>query len=164
MLSCQSNKKVEKSMKVLLQQDVAKLGRDGEIVNVADGYARNYLFPRQLALPAIGGVLKAHQARLAATERKDAQLLAQAQQDAASLEGKTVQVPARAGDSGRLYGSITAQDIADAIKNGLGVNVDRRKIQMPDPIRTVSTTQVPVKLYKDVATTVTVEVVTRQTA
>jgi large subunit ribosomal protein L9 len=132
-------------MKVILQQDVAKVGREGEVVTVADGYARNYLFPRNLAVEAAGGALKAHQA--------------QAEQAQAALTDKTVKVPARAGETDRLYGSITAQDIADAIKSSLGVAVDKRKVHLVDPIKSLGTYTVPVKLHRDIAVNLTVEVV-----
>jgi len=146
-------------MKVILHQDVSKVGREGEIVTVADGYARNFLFPRKLAVEAVGGALKHLQARQAAEERKAEQLKAQADQDAVALEGKTVQVPAKAGESDRLYGSITSQDIADAIKKSLGVDIDKRKVQLIDPIKALGTSTVPIKLHRDVTVPITVEVV-----
>ena len=146
-------------MKVILHQDVTKVGKEGEIVTVADGYARNFLFPRKLAVHAVGGALKHLYARQAAEERKAEQLKTQADSNAAALEGKTVQVPAKAGAGDRLYGSITAQDIADAIAKSLGVNIDKRRVQLIDPIKALGSTTVPIKLHRDVTVPITVEVV-----
>ena len=146
-------------MKIILQQDVAKVGKEGEVVNVADGYARNYLFPRNLAVAASGGALKIHQVRVAQEERRAEQLKAKADQDAATLTDKTVTIAARAGESDRLYGSITAQDIADAIKSSLNVTVDKRKVNLTDPIKALGTFTVPVKLHRDVTVPLTVQVV-----
>ena len=146
-------------MKVILQQDIPKIGKEGEILTVADGYARNYLFPRKLAVVAEGGALKNLQMRQALEERRSEKIKAQADQAAAQLTGKTVTVTAKAGTNDRLYGSITAQDIADAIKASLGVVVDKRKVQLLDPIKAMGTYTIPVKLHRDVAVPVTVEVV-----
>src|SRR4028119_844293 len=103
-------------MKVILQQDIEKVGKEHEVVTVADGYARNYLFPRSLAVEAAGGALKNLQMRQALEERRTEKPRGQAEPAAAQIEGKKVTVSARAGAGDRLYGSITAQDIADAIK------------------------------------------------
>lgn len=149
-------------MKVILQQDITKVGREGEVVTVADGYARNYLFPRKLAVEAAGGALKNVQLRQALEERRAERLKAQADRDAATLEGKSVQVPAKAGNGDRLYGSITAQDVADAIQKSLSVSVDKRKVQLLDPIKAIGTFTVPVKLHRDVTVPITVEVVKAQ--
>lgn len=146
-------------MKIILQQDLANLGRDGDVVTVADGYARNYLLPRKLAVLAAGGALKNLQTRQALEERKGEKLKSAADQAAAQLEGKTVQISARVGANDRLYGSITSQDIADAIKSRLGVSVDKRKIQMISPLKAMGTHTVPVKLHRDVAVALQVEVV-----
>jgi len=146
-------------MKIILQQDVAKVGKEGEVVNVADGYARNYLFPRNLAVAASGGALKIHRVRVAQEEKRTEQLKAKADQDAATLTDKTVTIPARAGESDRLYGSITSQDIADAIKSSLNVTVDKRKVNLTDPIKALGTFTVPVKLHRDVTVPLTVQVV-----
>ncbi len=146
-------------MKVILQQDIPKIGKEGEIITVADGYARNYLFPRKLAVLAEGGVLKNLQMRQALEERRSEKIKSDADQAASQLTGKTVTVPAKAGANDRLYGSITAQDIADAIKTSLGVAVDKRKVQLIDPIKAMGTYTIPVKLHRDVSVPVTVEVV-----
>jgi large subunit ribosomal protein L9 len=145
-------------MNVILQKDVVKVGKEGDVVVVADGYARNYLFPRGLAVSASGGALKNLEARHAAEERKSEAQLAQAQQDQAALEGKTVKITTKAGAGDRLYGSITSGDIAAALKSDLGVTVDKRRVLLMDPIRAVGTFHVDVKLHKDITVPVTVAV------
>lgn len=145
-------------MKVILSKDIAKVGREGEVVAVADGYARNYLLPRGLAVEAAGGALKNVQMRHALEERKAEKLLAQAQADQSALDGKSVTIQAKAGTGERLYGSITAADVAAAIKSGLGVAVDKRKVGLLDPIKAVGTFSVPVKLHREISVTVTVNV------
>jgi large subunit ribosomal protein L9 len=146
-------------MKVIMQQDVAKVGREGEIVTVADGFARNYLIPRNLAVLATGGALKTHQVRTARLEKKAEELRAEAEKNAGLLEDKTVKISAPAGESDRLYGSVTAQDIANAIAKELGVTVDKRKVYLVDPIKAVGRFSVPVKLHRDYSATINVEVV-----
>jgi large subunit ribosomal protein L9 len=145
-------------MKVILTKDVTKVGKDGEIVVVADGFARNYLLPRGLARDAAGGALKQHEHHKAAEEKKSAQLLSDAEKAQASLEGKTVTITAKAGEGERLYGSITAADIADAVKTSTGVSVDKRKVQLMDHIKAVGTFHVPIKLHRDITVEVTVSV------
>jgi len=146
-------------MKVILHKDVVKLGREGEVVTVADGYARNFLLPRQLAVHATANEMKIVERRRALEEKKASQLKAEADTAAAALEGKTVRVEARAGSGERLYGSITSGDIADAIQKSLSVTVDKRKVQLIDPIRAIGTFTVPVKLHRDVTVPLTIEVV-----
>lgn len=146
-------------MKVILQQDVVKVGIEGDVVTVADGYARNFLLPRKLAVEAVGGALKNIQLRHALEERRTEKLKAQADQNATALEGKTVKVPAKSGAGDRLYGSITAQDIADAIQATLNVTVDKRKVHITNPIKALGTFHVPIKLHREVTVPLTIEVV-----
>ena len=146
-------------MKVILNQDVSNVGKEGDVVTVADGYARNYLFTRKLAVEASGGALKNVQMRQALEERRSEKMLSQASESAQALEGKSVTIEAKAGSENRLYGSITSQDIADAISKMLGVTVDKRKIQLNDPIKSMGTFTVPVKLHRTVSVPLTVEVV-----
>ena len=102
-------------MKVILQRDIPKLGKGGEVVNVADGYARNYLFPRGHAVPATGGFLKHHQARIEHERTLGDKLHADAESNARKLDGLTVVITGKVGSGTKLYGSVTAQDVADAI-------------------------------------------------
>jgi len=145
-------------MNVILSKDIAKVGREGEVVAVADGYARNYLLPRGLAVEAVGGALKAVQLRQALEERKAGKLLAEAQAAQAALDGKALTIAAKTGTGDRLYGSITAADIATAIHSDLGVAVDKRKVGLLDPIKAVGTFEVPVKLHREISVVLTVNI------
>ena len=145
-------------MKVILNKDIAKVGREGDVVVVNDGYARNYLFPRALAVEAAGGALRQLEIKLAAEDRKAEKLLSSAQTAQAALEGKTVEITAKAGAGDRLFGSITSADIATAIHTSLGVAVDKRKVNLHDPIKAVGTFTVPVKLHRDITVELTVSV------
>ncbi len=146
-------------MKVILQQDVPKVGKDGEVVTVADGYARNYLMPRNLAVLAVGGALKNVQMRQALEERRSEKLKSQAEQAAVNLTDKTVTITAKTGTGDRLYGSITAADIVDAIQSSLQVTVDKRKVQLHDPIKAIGSYTVPIKLHRDITIPVAIHVV-----
>src|SRR5258708_2307544 len=118
-------------MKVILTRDVPKVGKDGEIVTVANGYARNYLFPRQLALVAKGAAMKQHENRIAREIAKGATLLTTAQQNGERLRDKQLQILGRAGaKSTRLFGAVTEADVADAIRKDTGLDVDKRKISL----------------------------------
>jgi large subunit ribosomal protein L9 len=149
-------------MKVILQRDIPKVGKHGDVVNVADGYARNYLFPRQLAVSASGGALKAHQARMDRDKEKTAKQLGDAQSQAERMQDLTLTIIGKVGTGTKLYGSITAQDVADAIEREKGVTVDKRRVGLVDPIKTLGTYNVPVRLHSDVSVPVTVEVVTEE--
>ena len=145
-------------MEVILQKDVVKVGKEGEVVQVSEGYARNYLFTRGLAVEAAGGALKNLKTRLALEERKSEKLLAQAQHDQAALDGKTIKIIAKTGTGDRLYGSITTGDIVEVIKKELGVTVDKRKVLLMDPIKAIGTFHVGIKLHKDITVPVTIAV------
>lgn len=149
-------------MKVILQHDVPKLGKVGDIVNVADGFARNYLFPRQYAVPASGGYLKQHQARLAYEQERGGKLHAEAEAAAQRLADTTIIVTGKVGSGTKLYGSITAQDVAEAIKQQTGVDVDKRRVGLINPIKTLGEYRIPVRLGADVTVQVAVEVTTEE--
>ncbi len=149
-------------MKVILQREVPKLGKLGEIVNVADGYARNYLFPRQLAVSAKGGALKEHEARAAREKERGTKNLENAQSGASKLEGLTLTLVAKVGSGTKLYGSITSQDVADEIAKKSGVTIDKRRVGLIDPIKTLGTYTIPVRLHSDVAVPIVVEVMTEE--
>src|SRR5438876_556813 len=138
-------------MKVILQRDVPKVGKGGDIVAVADGYARNYLFPRSYAVPATGGALKEHTARADREKQRSAKLLDRAQSDADKLAGLSLVVIGKvAAGSTKLYGSITAQDVAEKIEKETGVAIDKRRVGLVDPIKTLGDYRVPVRLHNDV--------------
>ena len=143
-------------MKVLLMRDHAKLGKAGTVKNVADGYARNYLIPRGLAVLATGGALKQADTIRKSEEKRQAKLFSEAQAVANQLTGTTLTFRALAGETGKLYGSITAQDIAQAIQAEKGIELDKRKIELREPLRSLGTHAVPIRLSSDLAPEVTV--------
>src|SRR5437868_7149246 len=149
-------------MKVILQRDVPKLGRMGEVVNVAGGYARNFLLPRQFAVTATGVAMKEHEARINRERERGAKTLTDAQSGAGKLEGLILTLTAKVGGGTKLYGSITAQDVAEAIAKERGVAVDKRRVGLLDPIKTLGTYTIPVRLHSDVSIPVTVEVMTEE--
>ncbi|MGZ4712534.1 MAG: 50S ribosomal protein L9 [Acidimicrobiia bacterium] len=146
-------------MKIVLRQDVEQLGKKGDLLEVAPGYARNYLVPRGLAMVASKGSEKQAAAMRRNREVRDTREREQAQAVATKLTSAPVQVPARAGEGGKLFGSVTASDIASAIEAATGVTVDRRKIALDEPLKALGTTEVGVTLHSDVTVMVTVEVV-----
>lgn len=145
-------------MKVILLQDVKGSGEKDEIINVSDGFARNYLFPRKWAVEATPGALKEIERKREAEAKKEAERKAEAQAKAQLLNGKIIQIHARCGEKGRLYGSITAQEIADALAKQHGVQVDKRRIELPEPIRHVGDVDVAVWVYPGITTTMKVHV------
>jgi len=149
-------------MEVILLKDVPRLGRAGELRNVAPGYARNYLVPEGLATLVTKGALKQLELQSQAEARRNRQLEAEAREFAAQLEGVTLTLTAKTGEKDRLYGSITSGDIADALETEIGKSVDRRKIELEEPIRELGTYSVPFKLLSDLAPTIVVEVIKKE--
>lgn len=145
-------------MKVVLKADVKGLGRSGATVEVADGYARNYLIPRGLALSASSGTLKSLAEKEEATRRREERVLREADLLKNRLDGTTLRLFARCGDGGKLFGSITAKDVAEAIQKAIGSEVDKRRVEMKEPIRSLGTFPVLLRLGHDVAATVHVAV------
>jgi len=144
--------------KVLLQADVENLGTGGEIVRVRPGFARNFLLPRGLAVPATAGNLaRVEDLKKAAQARKQAEMV-EAQELAKKLEGSAVKIARAAGDEGKMFGSVTTKDIGDAFEK-IGVTIDRKKIQLPEPIKQLGTFEVPLKLHGSVSVTLKVEVI-----
>jgi large subunit ribosomal protein L9 len=146
-------------VKVVFLQDVEGSGRVGEIKNVADGYARNFLLPRGLAAPATAAAIKKAEARAAAEARSQAQLDEQAQALAEKLAGSAITIVAKAGRKGRLFGSVTQADIAQEITNILGQEVDRHQVLLAEPIKEVGTHEFTLQLTRNVQPTVSVEVI-----
>jgi large subunit ribosomal protein L9 len=146
-------------MKIVLRDDVENLGHKGDVVDVADGYARNYLVPRGLAMKATKGVVAQAEAMRRNRAVKEARDVEAAQAQAAQLEGARIEISARAGEGGKLFGSVTATDVADAIQAQRGVEVDRRRVGLDEPVKELSEDDVTVKLHTDVEATVTVVVV-----
>ncbi|GAA1149720.1 50S ribosomal protein L9 [Ornithinicoccus hortensis] len=145
-------------MKLILTQPVSGLGSAGDVVDVKDGYARNYLLPRKLGTPWTKGGQKQVDAITAARAKREVRTAEEAASAKASLEGQAVQVEARAGNGGRLFGAVTSAEIAEAIAAAGGPQVDRRRIEVPAPIRNVGDHTAHVRLHEDVTATVTVTV------
>ncbi len=146
-------------MKLVLTADVDTLGLRGDVVDVSDGYARNYLVPRGHAIVATKGIEAQATAMRRSRDVKDTQARQAAEAVARQLVAATVLVSAKAGAEGRLFGSITTSDIVAAVTSQWGVDLDRRRIHLAEPIRSVGLHEVPVRLHSDVEFTLTVEVV-----
>jgi large subunit ribosomal protein L9 len=145
-------------MKIILQKEVDKLGVPGDVVNVADGYARNYLIPRKLAAPATKGGMK-HTDRLRrAHEDRVRKELTEAKALGEKLEAAPIRIQARAGEDGRLFGSITSQQVAKEIEQASGVSVDRKQLHL-EPIRSTGSHEVGIPLHPEVTARITIEVV-----
>jgi large subunit ribosomal protein L9 len=143
----------------ILLQDVEQLGERGEVVEVSPGYLRNYLLPRKLAEPATKGSVAAAKRRQDAAERAAREAVQRSQENAALLSRTVLTIAQQAGDDGRLFGSVTTQDIADAIRDARGIKIDRRKIHLDEPIRNIGTYMVVVEVNDDVTATVKTMVV-----
>jgi large subunit ribosomal protein L9 len=145
-------------VKIILQKEIEKLGTPGEVVTVADGYARNYLVPRGLAVPASKGAVRHAETLKRAHEDRVAKARVEAEALAERLGDVRIRLAHRAGEEGKLFGSITAQDLAGEIERQVGEPVDRRAIHLDEPIRSVGSHEVHVRLHPDVTATVTVDV------
>jgi len=148
-------------MEVILREHIDNLGRRGDVVKVAAGYARNYLLPRKLALAVTEANKKQIERERKAGEVKDAQERSEADAFARRLEAVEIEIARRVGENQTMYGSVTSADIAHALE-AKGFEIDRRKIQLPDPIKTVGDVQVPVKVHRDVTAQVKVKIVAEQ--
>ena len=146
-------------MKVILTNEVSGLGTAGDVVDVKDGYARNFLMPRSLATPWTKGGEKQVEAIRKARSSREIATLEQAQSVKASLESRTVTLTAHAGASGRLFGAVTPADVAAAVAQAGGPELDRRKIELAQPIKAVGRHAVSVRLHPEVAANVAIEVV-----
>jgi len=146
-------------VKLVLRTDVPQVGKKGDIVDVADGYGRNFLVPKGLAFPATAGVATQATAMRRNRDVRDASDRAAAQEVATSLVPQVVTITARAGAEGKLFGSVTTTEIADAVAAQTGVALDRRQLHLDEPIKTLGTHLVPAKLHADVEFPITIEVV-----
>ena len=138
-------------MEVILKEDVAQLGSRGDVVKVAEGYGRNYLLPRKLAIEATSGNKAVIEQMKAASVRRSAKEKTQAEALAKQFEGLSVTFQRRTGEHDQLFGSVTSSDIADALAKK-GFDVDRRKIQLHEPLKSLGEFTLPLKLHKDVTT------------
>jgi large subunit ribosomal protein L9 len=145
-------------MKVVLLKDVKSVGKRDDIVTVSDGYARNFLFPQKLAAEATPGALKEIQRKRAAQDAREAEMLAEAKAKAAALKDKAITLEVKCGDKGRLYGSVTAAEVAEALEKQHGIKVDKRKIDIGEPIREIGERTISVWLYSGVTTPMKLDV------
>ena len=134
----------------ILLKDVENVGERGDVIDVSSGYLRNFLLPRKLASAATPGAIAEAKRRMDAAEKAARDLADRAQENAALLSRTVLTIPQPAGDDGRLFGSVTAQDIVDSIKQARGLKLDKRKVQLEDPIRTTGTHMVTVEVHEGV--------------
>lgn len=146
-------------MKVILKKDVKGLGAAGETHTVADGYGRNFLLPRGIAVEATRGNIAQAETQRAAHKKRAAVAVAEAKELASKLESKPIVVAAKAGESGKLFGAVTNAQVADAVQASLGIDLDRHKIELDEPIKTSGDHEVVVKLAHGVNAKITVRVV-----
>lgn len=144
-------------MKVILKQDVKSLGKKGELVNASDGYARNFLFPKGLAIEANAAAMNEFKSKESAKKFHKAEEITAAQKTADMLSGKTFSLKAKAGANGKLFGSVTAKDVAKKINDDMKIDIDKRKIVMDD-IKAFGTVEAEVKVYQGISAKVFVQV------
>ena len=145
-------------MKVVLLKDVKNMGKRDDIVNVSDGYARNFLFPQKLAAEATPGTLKEIERKRAAQDAREAELRTEALAKAELLKNKTIVLQVKCGDKGRLYGSVTSAEVAEALEKQHGIKADKRKIDIGDPIRETGIREISVWLYSGITTKMKLDV------
>ena len=143
-------------MQVVLLKDVKRLGNAGDVKRVADGYARNYLIPRGLASPATAAARNQAEQIPAAETKAQVSQVVKASGQAQNLEGVELVFAAKAGESGKLYGSITNGDIAERLTETLGMDIDKRKVELAEPIKQIGKSQVSIRLHSDVTSSITV--------
>jgi large subunit ribosomal protein L9 len=144
-------------VKVILTQDVSSLGKSGELKDVADGYARNFLIKQNLAVPAAGGAYRAWQHDIASREEKRKREREEAEIAAQRIGSTTLTMGVKVGEGGKLYGSITAKDIADALGRR-GINIDRHKVDLEEPLKTLGTYKVAIRVFPGLTPEVTIAV------
>jgi len=149
-------------MKLILLEDVTALGKQGSVVDVNDGYARNYLIPRGMAEEAKASALRKLELKKSQWQKIEAKDLAEAKKIADQLSGKVLQMTADAGESGKLYGSITAHHIAEKLATEWNVALDKRKVQIEEPIRSLGFHRVPLKLHRDLVIELELEVIVKE--
>ncbi|MFZ3130796.1 MAG: 50S ribosomal protein L9 [Desulfosporosinus sp.] len=146
-------------MKVILQADVKGTGKKGQVFEVADGYARNFLFPKKLAIEATTGNILDITHKKALEDRRKGKEKEAAVELAGKLNALLIEVKTKTGEGGRLFGSVTSKEIADVLKNQHGVEVDKRKLELKEPIKALGNYEVPVKIHPDVIAKLQVQVI-----
>ncbi|WP_252313718.1 50S ribosomal protein L9 [Sinobaca sp. H24] len=145
-------------MKVILNEDVKGKGKKGDVANVSEGYARNYLFPNKLAVEANAGNMKNLQAKQQSDDKKSEQELEEAKAFKEKIESKKIDIKAKSGEGGKLFGAVSSKQIVQRLKE-MDLKVDKKKIDLDEPIRTLGVTKVPVKVHPKVTATMNVHVV-----
>ena len=145
-------------MKVVLLKDVKNMGKRDDILNVSDGYARNFLFPQKLAAEATPGTLKEIERKRAAQDAREAEMRAEAMAKAELLKNKVIVLQVKCGEKGRLYGSVTSAEVAEALEKQHGIKADKRKIDLGDPIRETGIREISVWLYSGITTKMKLDV------
>ncbi len=146
-------------MKVVLLDDVKKLGKKGEVVEVSDGYARNFLFVQKLGIEASSKALNDVKLQKAAQERHEKEVFEEAKAMAEKIKSKPVTVPIKTGDGGRVFGSVSTKEIAKAVLDQLGMDIDKKKMQLKDPIKALGSVTIPIKVHPKVTAELTVKVI-----
>ena len=146
----------------ILLQEVENLGEPGAVINVSKGYLRNYLMPRKLAQPATRGAIEAIRERQSAEERAERHAIERAEENVSLLNRTVLTIPQQAGGDGRLFGSVTAQDIVGAIREARGLKIDKRNVHLPEPIKNVGTYMVVVDVTEGVTATIKTMVVAKK--
>jgi len=146
-------------MQVILTHDVEKIGQRGDIVDVSRGYVRNFLIPRNLAEVATPGKMEEARREMAESEERDRRLAERAEEIAATLNKSVITIEARTGEDERLFGSVTAANVVAAVEKARGVRIDRRRVRLEEPIKSLGTHQVPIQVHGDVEASVKVIVV-----
>lgn len=145
-------------MKVILLEDVKSLGKKGETVDINDGYARNFIFPKKLGIEASNKNINDLKLQKAHEEKVAKEIYEEAKAFAAELGEKSVTLTIKSGEGGRTFGSVSSKEIAKAVKDQLGLDIDKKKMQLPEPIKTLGTTVVPIKIHPKVVAELKVHV------
>jgi len=146
-------------MKVILKQDIKGVGKKDEVINAADGYARNFLFPKNLAVPADTGNMNNLKAKNESNAFRKGEELKEAKKNAEKLKNITLKLKVKAGENGKLFGGVTSKEISEALKNEYKIDIDKKKIVLKDAIKQAGTTRVEVRLYEGVVASVLVMVI-----
>ena len=146
-------------MKIILLKDVKSLGKEGDLVDAKDGYARNFLFPKNLAVEATPGNRKKWEERKKIQRAKEKEEKKEALKLKEKIEGITLELKGKAGEGGRLFGSITSKDISDALVKQYNIKIDKRKIELKDNIKTIGSTQVEIRVYPEITANLKVKVI-----
>ena len=149
-------------MKVILLEDVKGSGKKGQVLDVSDGHAKNFLIPKKLAAEATKAALNDWEKQKKSVERKRQEEITAAQELSARIEKAVVKIPMKIGENGKMFGSVGAKEIAEAMSKQVGINIDRRKVVLDEPIKAIGTKKVPVKLYAEITTQVSVEITTEE--